>query len=163
ACGALLGSALGGSSSPIDSLLTEALSQRRCLILLDNCEHLLDAVADVAERLLATCPHVTLLATSREALGVEGEQVVPVHPFAMDSPSTPKDNDAVRLFVDRARSVNPSFECGTQSIAAVHEVCRRLDGIPLAIEFAAARVGHLSVQQIAERLSDRFQLLTGGR
>jgi predicted ATPase/DNA-binding winged helix-turn-helix (wHTH) protein len=164
ACGISLGDApetLGGTAT---ERLLSVLAPRSCLLLLDNCEHLIDAVAELADRVLLACPGVALLVTSREALGVEGEQVLPVAPLALPREDAPDEaTDAMRLFVERARAVLPGFAPDTQSRDAVAEICRRLDGIPLAIEFAAARVGHLSPQQLAERLVDRFRLLTGGR
>ena len=168
ACGLLLGEGPGLSGAALDDRLVAALAHRKSLLIVDNCEHLVEAVADLLDRVLAECAEVRLLATSREALGVEGEQIVPVPSLALPddaalSPGEALANDAVRLFVERARAVKPGFTLGAENRAAVVEVCRRLDGIPLAIEFAAARVAHLSVQQIALRLEDRFRLLTGAR
>ena len=164
AAGLSFGDALGGPGGSVDDRLVASLARRKCLLLLDNCEHLLDAVAELVDRILAGCPNVILLATSREALGIEGEQIVPVPSLAVpDNPSEAEGAEAVRLFVERAKSVKPPFALGPDSRAPVVEICRRLDGIPLAIEFAAARVAHLSPQQIADRLADRFRLLTGGR
>jgi predicted ATPase len=164
ACGLSLGDALGGAGGSLDDQLVAALERRRCLLLVDNCEHLLDTVASLVDRILAGGPDVVLLATSREALDVEGEQIVQVPSLAVpDDPAEAEAAEAVRLFADRARSVKPGFELGSESRAPVAEICRRLDGIPLAIEFAAARIAHLSPQQIADRLQDRFRLLTGGR
>jgi predicted ATPase/DNA-binding winged helix-turn-helix (wHTH) protein len=165
ACG-LLSEGLGLSGASTANRLVAALTRRTSLLIVDNCEHLLDAVATLVERIQTECPDICILATSREALGVEGEQVVPVPALGLPDDASPGPNeasDAVRLFVDRAQSVKPGFTLGTDNDAAVVAVCRHLDGIPLAIEFAAARVAHLSVQQIAERLEDRFRLLTGGR
>ena len=168
ACGLLLGEGPGLSGVSLDDRLVAALARRKSLLIVDNCEHLVEAVADLLDRILAECADVGLLATSREALGVEGEQIVPVPSLALPddaalSPAQAETHDAVRLFVERSRSVKPGFTLSAENRAAVVDVCRRLDGIPLAIEFAAARVAHLSVQQIAERLEDRFRLLTGGR
>jgi len=135
--------------------LAAYLAGRRVLVLLDNCEHVLDACAELTDRLLGRCPALHVLATSREALGVDGEEVFRV-------PSLRADTDAVRLFVDRARAVGgQGFDREDEEVVA--EICRRLDGIPLAIELAAARTTHLAPSQILERLSDRFRLLTGGR
>ena len=168
ACGLMLGEASGAGAASFEDRLIEALARRQSLVIVDNCEHMLEAVADLLDRMLADCDKLTLLATSREALAVEGEQVLPVASLAVPDDAAltqaqAEANDAVRLFVERAKAVKPGFALGPDNRAAVVEVCRRLDGIPLAIEFAAARVAHLSVPQIAERLQDRFRLLTGGR
>jgi predicted ATPase/class 3 adenylate cyclase len=136
--------------------LGRSLAGRRLLIVLDNCEHVLDACADLAGALLACSPDVHVLATSREALGVDGEQVFRV-------PSLSVDSDAVQLFVDRAGAAGGGADLDLVGLEVVEEICRRLDGIPLAIELAAARTTHLAPGQILERLSDRFRLLTGGR
>lgn len=165
ACG-LLSEGLGLSGASTANRLVAALTRRTSLLIVDNCEHLLDAVAALVDRIQTECPDICILATSREALGVEGEQVVPVPALGLPDDALPgpaEASDAVRMFVDRAQSVKPGFTLGADNGAAVVAVCRHLDGIPLAIEFAAARVAHLSVQQIAERLEDRFRLLTGGR
>jgi predicted ATPase len=139
-------------SDPRVDGLSAYLAGRRVLVVLDNCEHLLDACAELVDGLLGRCPELHVLATSREALGVDGEQVFRV-------PSLGVETDAVRLFVDRARAAGATF-AGEDDVA---EICRRLDGIPLAIELAAARTTHLAPAQILARLSDRFRLLTGGR
>jgi predicted ATPase len=123
---------------------------------LDNCEHLLDACSELVDALLARCPHLHMLATSREALGVDGERAFRV-------PSLRIDTEATSLFVDRARAARPSLRLDRESEVAIVEICRQLDGIPLAIELAAARAAHLSPAEILDRLSDRFRLLTGGR
>jgi predicted ATPase/class 3 adenylate cyclase len=136
--------------------LRRCLAARRALIVLDNCEHLLDACADLVDGLLGYCSEIHVLATSREALGVDGEQVFRV-------PSLSVEAEAVRLFLDRARAVGARLESDAATDRAVLDICRRLDGIPLAIELAAARTTHLTPGQILERLSDRFRLLTGGR
>ncbi|MET9484694.1 BTAD domain-containing putative transcriptional regulator [Streptomyces sp. NPDC006638] len=133
--------------------LAEHCARRRMLLLLDNCEHVIGAAATLAEELLARCPNLTVLATSREPLGVPGEVVRPVEPLPPRS--------AHRLFTERARSVRPDFDPDADP-AAVAEICRRLDGLPLAIELAAARLRLLSPRQIADRLDDRFRLLTSG-
>ena len=142
----------------VEQSVTDSLVGRRLLVVLDNCEHLIESAARLAEQILARCPGVTLLATSREALMVEGEQIWPVPSLAFaEGASSP----AFTLFVDRARAIVPQFEAG-QGAAAIIEICRRLDGIPLAIELAAARVRSLGVAQIRDRLNERFTLLTGG-
>ena len=130
------------------------LQDRRALVLFDTCEHLIDAAAVVAERLLAGCPHLAVLATSREPLGVGGETTWRVPPLCPD--------DAVGLFVERARQSRPNFSLDAANAETVADVCRRLDGIPLAIELAAARVRALSVERILAGLDDRFRLLAGG-
>ncbi len=168
ACGLMLGDATGAGVASFEDRLIEALARRKSLVIVDNCEHMVEAVADLLDHILADCARITLLATSREALAVEGEQVVPVASLTVpgDTALTQAQmeaNDAVRLFVERAKAVKPGFALGPDNRDAVVEVCRRLDGIPLAIEFAVARMAHLSVAQIAERLQDRFRLLTGGR
>ncbi|MCX4959634.1 AfsR/SARP family transcriptional regulator [Streptomyces virginiae] len=133
--------------------LVEHCAHRRLLLVLDNCEHVIDAAAELAERLLTHCPGVRILATSREPLGVPGETVRPVEPLPPDP--------AHQLFADRGASARPGFS-PTDDPAAVAEICARLDGLPLAIELAAARLRLLTPRQIADRLDDRFRLLTGG-
>jgi non-specific serine/threonine protein kinase len=140
----------------------------RALVLLDNCEHLLEACHALAQRLLAECPGVCVLATSRERLGVEGESVWAVGTLDVPPPgrrltaARALEFDAVELFVARARQASASFAFEDLGADAVAEVCRRLDGIPLAIELAAARTRALAVEAIRSRLDDRFRLLTGG-
>ncbi|HEV2742974.1 MAG TPA: tetratricopeptide repeat protein, partial [Rubrobacter sp.] len=154
------------------SSLTEALSgylrTRTLLLILDNCEHLLDACAELAEALLHSCPALRVLATSREALGITGEVAWPVPSLSLpdlrrlpDLESLPRYESA-RLFVERARAVKPNFELTEQNAAAVAQVCYRLDGIPLAIELAAARTKVLPVEEISGRLDDCFRLLAAG-
>jgi predicted ATPase/class 3 adenylate cyclase len=149
--------------------LVDALRLKAPLLLLDNCEHLLAACRDLAAALLRKCPQVRILATSREGLGVPGETVwrvpslsVPEDIRHIPGPTELVGYDAVRLFVDRAVTTTPGFTVTSKNALAVAQVCRRLDGIPLAIELAAARVKVLAVEQIAARLDDRFRLLTGG-
>jgi non-specific serine/threonine protein kinase len=153
--------------------LTHYLQAKHFLLVLDNCEHLLAACRELVEVLLLACPNLQVLATSREPLAIAAESawLVPalsmpeaVHPLQQDnhSPAELTRYDAIRLFVERAQSVSPTFALTSQNQAAVVQVCRRLDGMPLAIELAAARVNVLTVQQIAARLDDRFSLLTGG-
>ena len=125
------------------------------LVVLDNCEHLLDASAALVVALLAACPAVTVLATSREPIGVAGEVTWRV-------PSLSLTDEAVELFTDRARQVRPDFSVTKETLPDVTEICRRLDGMPLAIELAAARVRALSLSEIVDSLHDRFRLLTGG-
>ncbi|GKQ40338.1 BTAD domain-containing putative transcriptional regulator [Streptomyces sp. A012304] len=136
------------------ALLVEYCAPRSQLLILDNCEHLIGAAATLAETLLTRCPGLTILATSREPLGVPGESVRPVDPLRPDQ--------AHRLFADRAAAVRPDAAAVLQDEKAVAEICRRLDGLPLAIELAAARLRLLTPRQIADRLDDRFHLLTSG-
>ncbi|MGY1436576.1 AfsR/SARP family transcriptional regulator [Streptomyces reniochalinae] len=144
--------ALSGQQDAM-ALLVEHLQHRTPLLVLDNCEHVIHAAATLAETLLAHCPGLTVLATSREPLGVPGESVRPVEPL----PPAP----AHRLFADRAAAARPGFR-PSEDAEAVAEICRRLDGLPLAIELAAARLRSLTPRQIADRLDDRFRLLTSG-
>ncbi len=150
--------------------IAEALHHKNLLLIIDNCEHLIQAVADLAEALLHACPDVKLLVTSREALGISGETAyrVPSLSLPPDGAHAPRQAhiaaqyEAVRLFVDRAMTVRPDFALTDANAEAVVQIVRRLDGVPLALELAAARVRALGVEQIAARLDDRFQLLTGG-
>ena len=135
--------------------LTRIIAGRHMLVVLDNCEHLIDACAALATALLAACPSVTIFATSREPIRVPGEVAWPV-------PSLSVSGEAITLFTDRARHVRPDFVVTDANSTTVIEICRRLDGIPLAIELAAARVRALSLAQILESLHNRFRLLTGG-
>jgi non-specific serine/threonine protein kinase len=140
-------------ASPRDVVIG-AICEVRTLLILDNCEHLVDACAEVAEALLRACPRLTILATSREALGVPSETAWLVPPMV--------SGEAVQLFVERAQTTTPGFALTNANTGAIVEICRRLDGIPLAIELAAARVRVLSPEQIAQRLDDAFRLLTSG-
>ncbi|RKE18839.1 BTAD domain-containing putative transcriptional regulator [Streptomyces sp. TLI_171] len=142
----------GGRKDPVRRVV-DHLGRRRVLLLLDNCEHVIQAAADLADRLLADCPGVTVLATSREPLGVPGEAVLPVEPLP--------DPSALRLLGERGAAARPDFRVD-QDPAACAELCRRLDGLPLAIELAAARLRGLTPRQLAERLDSRFALLTAG-
>jgi predicted ATPase/DNA-binding SARP family transcriptional activator len=135
-------------------LLVEYCAPRSQLLILDNCEHVIEAAAHLAETLLIRCPGLTVLATSREPLGVPGESVRPVEPLLPDQ--------AHRLFAERAAAVRPDADAVLADQEAVAEICRRLDGLPLAIELAAARLRVLTPRQIADRLDDRFRLLTSG-
>ncbi|MGW8060956.1 AfsR/SARP family transcriptional regulator [Streptomyces ziwulingensis] len=136
--------------------LVEHCGRRRMLIVLDNCEHVVEAAARLAEELLARCPGLTVLATSREPLGVPGESLRPVEPLPEPA--------ALRLLADRGAAARPGFRTDADEVtaAACAEICRRLDGLPLAIELAAARLRMLTPRQIADRLDDRFRLLTSG-
>jgi non-specific serine/threonine protein kinase len=147
--------------------LTNALHSRRILLVLDCCEHLLDACAQLTEHLLKACPDLKILATSREVLGVAGERVFQVPTLSSPDPNRVRpsdflDYDAVYLFVERAATLKPDFGLTNLNAMAIGQLCHGLDGIPLAIELAAARVQVLKVEQIAARLDDRFRLLTGG-
>ena len=147
---------------PVPRALLDFLRSREMLLVLDNCEHLLLPCGEFATRVLATCPRVRILATSREALGIAGETLWPVPSLSVPGPDAGSGAEAVQLFVERARAVQPGFTLSAEAAPAVARICRQLDGIPLAIELAAARLKVLSVEQIADRLSDRFRLLTGG-
>jgi len=154
----------GGGNA--DERVVNFLVDRHVLLVLDNCEHLLDAVAAIVDRVLSACPNVRILATSREPLALDGEQVWRVPSLGLPEGDTVEgiaQSEAVRLFVDRAAAVRPGFVLSTENAPAVAEICRRLDGIPLAIELAAARVAHLAPREVAARLSDRFRLLAAGR
>ncbi|MGH3549692.1 MAG: ATP-binding protein [Pseudonocardiaceae bacterium] len=148
--------------------LVRYLRSRRAMLVLDNCEHVLAACAELADALLRACPSLTVLATSRAPLGVPGETAwrVPSMALPADAQREPvevlRQSDAVRLFTDRATQVRPDFTITETNGSAIAQICQELDGIPLAIELAAARARVLAPQQIAHRLGDRFQLLTGG-
>ena len=157
-----------GKLSATDAItrLLEALSSTQTLLVLDNCEHVIDASARLADQLLAECPELRILATSREPLGIFGEVLLAVPPLNQPVPNAGAaealEYPAVQLFADRAAAVRPDFEVTDATVATVVEIVRRLDGLPLAIELAAARLRSLPVDEIARRLSDRFRLLTGG-
>lgn len=150
------------------ALLIEHLRQQHALLILDNCEHLIQASAQLAETLLQACPNLVILATSREMFGISGERPLPVRPLSIpqtyDDPALDElqSSEAVRLFVERAVTVAPTFALTAENAPAVTQICQRLDGIPLALELAAARLRILSVDQIAARLGDAFRVLTGG-
>ena len=154
---------------PVIDMLCDYLSTKKMLIILDNCEHLVDACANMAEQILRTAVDVRILASSREALGVAGEVTYRVPSLALPdkdhlpSLETLNQYEAVKLFIDRATSAQPTFAVTNENAPSLAQVCHRLDGIPLAIELAAAKVRVLSLDQIAKRLDDRFRLLTGGR
>jgi predicted ATPase/class 3 adenylate cyclase len=151
----------------LERSIVEFLRPRRLLLVLDNCEHLLDASGRLAAGILAGCPEVRMLATSREALAIPGEQVWPLRSLELPEPDAGLEAAAtsasVRLFCERAASARPGFTLSEANAAAVVEICRRLDGIPLAIELAAARVAAMTPAEIAGLLDERFRLLTGGR
>jgi predicted ATPase/DNA-binding CsgD family transcriptional regulator len=150
------------------AVLRDYLQDKETLIVLDGCEHLIAACAELAGRLLASCPGLHVVVTSREPLGLAGETVWPVPPLstpcreAMPTLENITASDAGRLFVERARSVHPALPLTETAISAIAQVCCQLDGIPLAIELAASRVQVLSLPEIAAKLDDRLQLLTGG-
>ena len=151
---------LGITTQPgktIEQSIVASLGTRRLLLVLDNCEHLIEAVATLAQQILTNCPELTMLATSREALMVDGERIYPVPSLGVDGTQSP----AVQLFVDRARAVAPDFGLNDDA-DTIEQICKRLDGIPLAIELAAARTRAMSAAQIRDRLAERFRLLTGG-
>src|SRR5919202_4260889 len=149
----------------LTEVLTEDLKSKKMLLVLDNCEHVIDACAALADALLRACPELRILATSREALSIAGEATWLVPPLSLPDPEHPPPvedlagYEAVRLFLERAAAVSSRFELTERNAPAVAQVCRRVDGMPLAIELAAARAKVLSVEQIASRLEDSFRLL----
>ncbi|HKN50838.1 MAG TPA: tetratricopeptide repeat protein, partial [Actinomycetota bacterium] len=168
---AAVAAAVGVREQPGRSMLAALishLSSRRLLLILDNCEHVIGAAAGLAEALLCACPGLRILATSRQALRIDGEAVWPVPPLSVPPVGQEWDADgltayeAVRLFVERAVATDPTFVLTAVTAPPVAETCRRLDGMPLAIELAAARVGVLAPAEIAARLDDRFRLLSAG-
>ncbi len=146
------------ASRPLMDTIIDFLASRDALLILDNCEHLIGGAAKAAEVLLRGAPRLRILATSREGLSVAGERLWQVPPMQFEDDGT----DAIDLFVARARLIRPDFEVAGEVADAVGQICRRLDGVPLAIELATARLKVFSAAQIAERLDDRFRLLTGG-
>jgi predicted ATPase len=148
--------------------LAEVLRSSELLLILDNCEHLLEATARLVDSLLDSCPHLRIMATSREALRVEGEVKWPVAPLSVpeqkrtSSSEVLEGYESTQLFVQRAEGREPTFFLSPQNALAVAEICRKLGGIPLAIELAAARVGTLSLEHISERLEGALDLLSGG-
>ena len=165
-------SAIGILENPKESpevTLTGFLKDKEILIILDNCEHMINGCAELAEKLLTVCPNLKILATSREALKCSGEQIFAIPPLSQPDPevkNTPEQLiqiESVRLFIERALLIKNDFRITNENAPALAEICSRLDGIPLAIELAAARTKILSVEKIFERLDDRFSLLTSGR
>ena len=148
---------LVGGAAPIDQLV-DYLAQRDALLILDNCEHVLDAAVEFAEGLLRQSSSTALLATTRQRLGVDGEVVVAVPSLDYSDPKSP----AIELFVERAKAADPGFDLSEQDHFTIGEICGRLDGMPLAIELAAARIAVLSPSEILNRMADRFRLLSGG-
>ncbi|MFI0407421.1 BTAD domain-containing putative transcriptional regulator [Actinomadura sp. 3N508] len=155
----------GGPPDALERLVT-ALDGRRMLLVLDNCEHIVVPVANLAHRLLTACPGLRILATSREALGITGEALRPLPPLELPPEGAEAGAvaayPAVRLFLDRAGAVRPDFAVDDGNVASVVGICRALDGLPLAIELAAARLRSLPVGEVATRLDDRFRLLSRG-
>ena len=157
----------GGTAAhrPRDVLIGH-LRTRNTLLVLDNCEHLIEPVAALAETILSRCAEVQIIATSREALAVPGEVQLPVAPLPVPAPGTPPGDitafASAELFLDRALAATPDLILDTQTLAAVGVICQRLDGIPLALELAAARLASLSPAELADRVRDRFALLTSG-
>ncbi len=173
---------------PAAATLSDALRSRQLLLILDTCEHVVEAIADLVRDLIAACPQLRLVATSREPLRVRGETVwrvqplslpalaphlsaphqpaphqpAPHQPAAVGLPDDTAEHEAIRLFVDRAAAVRPGFTLTSENREHVVQLCRMLDGVPLAIELAAARIRALSVEQIADRIDDRFRLLASG-
>jgi len=153
---------------PLMSLISKFLRSKDALIVLDNCEHLLEPAAEMSETILRNCPQIRILATSREPMNLAGEVTWRVPGMALPDlrmakrDQRIKDSDAVALFIDRARLADSGFSFNDANAAVVAQICLRLDGIPLAIELAATRVRVLQVEQILERLEQRFRLLTGG-
>jgi len=153
--------------TPLDDLVAGYLHSKCLLLILDNCEHIVETCAQLADHLLRSCPSLKMIASSREALGIAGETVFRVPPLALPDQNgtdleTLRQSEAVQLFVERAVAVRPGFDLSGQNAPAVTQICLRLDGVPLALELAAARIGMLTPAQIAARLDDRFRLLTGG-
>jgi predicted ATPase/DNA-binding winged helix-turn-helix (wHTH) protein len=166
AVASLLGLQMGGAAISAEAV-ARALGPRKLLLVLDNCEHVVEETAKLAAAILRLCPNTSILTTSREVLHIDGEYVYHVPP--LDVPSRDREDlggalehSAVQLFVARTRSLGADFSAQRENLPLVTAICRRLDGIPLAIEFAAARAATLGIQEVAGRLSDRFALLAGG-
>ena len=149
---------------PLMTIMIDYLRAKQLLLVLDNCEHLVEASAQVADQLLHACPQLKIIASSREALGIDGETVYRVPSLSLpdSSPASLLEYESTRLFIDRATKAEPRFHFTDHNASPIAQICQRLDGIPLAIELAAARVKLFTPEQIAERLDDRFKLLTGG-
>jgi predicted ATPase/DNA-binding winged helix-turn-helix (wHTH) protein len=157
----------GGAAELTAEVIARAIGQRPLLLLLDNCEHIVDAVARLAETIVQICPHATILATSREVLRIDGEYVYKVLPLDVPHVQDPPDDilrsSAVQLFVARTAAIRSPFSPDETNLSDIVSICQRLDGIPLAIEFAAARAATLGVSQVNSHLDDRFNFLTAGR
>jgi predicted ATPase/class 3 adenylate cyclase len=152
---------------PLISIVIDYLRAKGLLLILDNCEHLIEASAQLSEKLLRNCPRLKIIASSREALGIAGEMVYRVPSLSLPAPAqvtreSVMESESARLFVERATAAQSKFDLTDQNASHVVQICRRLDGIPLALELAAARVAVFSPEEIATRLGDRFKLLTGG-
>jgi predicted ATPase len=154
---------------PIVSTLKEQIREKNCLLLLDNCEHLVDATADLVQQLLSGSPDIKVLATSREALKINGEVLWRVPSLSLPEEGEEANleklehSEAIQLFVDRARNSKPGFQLDGKNAPAISQICHHLDGIPLAIEMAAARIRHMDAKMILERIRNRFQLLSSDR
>ncbi|HXY93240.1 MAG TPA: adenylate/guanylate cyclase domain-containing protein [Acidimicrobiia bacterium] len=165
----LVAATLGIASRPgldLRDSVAEFLGPKELLLVLDNCEHVIDAAAELAHLVIAKCPKVQVLATSREALALDGERIVRVGSLTLPEAGITSDwsaSDAVRLFVERAADARAGFEVDKTNIGAIVELCRRLDGMPLALELAAARVASMTPAEIAGHLDERFRLLSGRR
>jgi predicted ATPase/DNA-binding winged helix-turn-helix (wHTH) protein len=162
----VLGLKQGGDAISFESVARE-IGARKLLLVLDNCEHLIEGAARLADTLVRSCPHTTVLATSREVLRIDGEYVYRVPPLDVPAPGGDGDQDilgrsAVQLLITRTKALNADFSPRGEALQLAGAIARQLDGIPLAIEFAAARVATLGLQQVAARLHDRFNLLTRG-
>ena len=164
------GSTLGVTPQPgltLEQSIVEFLRTKHLLLVLDNCEHVIDPAGRLADAILRACPNVRVIATSREPLALDGEHIFPLRSLGVGSASDDlaaiSVSDAARLFEDRGRAARPGFALDSTNTTAVGEICRRLDGIPLAIELAAARIVAMSPAEIASLLDERFRLLTGGR
>ena len=153
-------------NTPALNVLTDYLKQKKLLLVVDNCEHLIDACAQLCETLLHACPELRIITSSREALGIDGENAYRVPSLSLPNPDDKSEmietSEAVKLFIERANTVLPEFEFTETNAPVVAQICQRLDGIALAIELAASRVKILNVERIAARLDDAFRLLTGG-
>jgi predicted ATPase/class 3 adenylate cyclase len=158
---------LARSGPSLEDSLIEMLASKQLLLVLDNCEHVLESVAQLVTRIERECPGVIVLATSREGLAIDGEQQIALPPMEVGGPGEDVERlahtDAVSLFVERARNIKADFGLTDSNVEAVVEICRRLDGVPLAIELAAARVIALNPAELLQRLDHRFKVLAGGR
>ncbi|GLZ36625.1 BTAD domain-containing putative transcriptional regulator [Actinokineospora sp. NBRC 105648] len=163
--GGLINPVAADQRGPLERLV-EALRDKRPLLVLDNCEQVVGAVADLVDTLLGQCPGLRVLITSREPLGITGEQLVPVSPMPVPEAVTPAgqamDSPVIQLFAERAAAARPSFRVTPENVGVILDICRALDGLPLAIELAATRLRSMSPDQVRDRLDDRFALLTMG-
>jgi predicted ATPase/class 3 adenylate cyclase len=152
---------------PLQEIVLDFLRAKSLLLILDNCEHLIEACAHLVDQILRSSPQIKFIASSREALGISGESIYRVPSLSVPTraevkPEALQGYESVQLFVERARAANPRFGLTNQNASSIAQICSRLDGIPLALELAAARLAIFSAEQIATRLDDRFKLLTGG-